>query len=74
MIQALLVGMMAGVGLEDGEMGGACSVRLPTVIPYKVSIGRGQWQFWQTSRALSLSISQLLLVSGHNSQSSTMRS
>jgi hypothetical protein len=40
----LLVGMMAGVGLEDGEKGGACSVRLPTVIPYKVSIGRRQWQ------------------------------
>lgn len=46
MIQALLVGMMAGVGLEDGEKGGACSVRLPTVIPYKVSIERGRWQLW----------------------------
>jgi hypothetical protein len=33
MIQALLVGMMAGVGLEVGEKGGACSVRLPTVMP-----------------------------------------
>lgn len=33
MIQALPVGMMVGVELEVGEKGGACSVRLQTVIP-----------------------------------------
>lgn len=54
MIQAFLVGMTAGVGLEDGGKGGACSVRLPTVMPYKVSIGRGNDRLWTTACVLSL--------------------